>query len=599
MTRHRWFSWAALGCALVLTLPAAAAPVPGEQDKPLAQVPAKSAIVVQLKGFERTQERLHALIKNAMPDFADLAKEKMKEAIDQALMGRKLEAIPKDGHIFLVVTDLASLNGPTPKMAILVPVTDYKKFRDGLLKDDERKEIKTDPLGYENANVDGQATYFVNRKNGYAVVTPDADVAASFVKKYDGLDGKLSKPLAQRLMDADVSVYVDMVAVNKEHGDAIKMAQGQLEQALEGSPDKSATEMIKRIYAPIFQAVSDSTALLVSADLRPDGVLLHTEVEVPADSKSNTLLKGWKALPTTDLAKMPGGSMTYTSMAYTPELMKTLGSLSYGFTDPDSKEGKAIKNLMDELAAAGPRSQISAGNIPASGLVVTKFDNPAKAVDAQLKLFKELKAGSMYGTVLKSDPVVKENAMKHGGFEFNSVSLKWDLEKTIEKQAAAAGMNDDQKKAMVEYMKSIVGEGTDVWFGTDGKTMMQVTAKDWESARDLLDRYQKGEQTLGSSQAYKDTIKNLTAENSMVMLVDVPQMTEVMVKAVVTVLQASGLPIPIPPGIEKPAVKAKTSFLGLGLTLASGRGSFDLWLSATSINDVYKMYVEKLLKPNF
>lgn len=85
----------------------------------------------------------------------------------------------------------------------------------------------------------------------------------------------------------------------------------------------------------------------------------------------------------------------------------------------------------------------------------------------------------------------------------------------------------------------------------------------------------------------------------MVMLVDVPQMTEVMVKAVVTVLQASGLPIPIPPGIEKPAVKAKTSFLGLGLTLASGRGGFDLWLSATSINDVYKMYVEKLLKPNF
>ena len=43
MTRHRWSPWGALACALVLTLPAAAAPVPGEQDKPLAQVPAKSA----------------------------------------------------------------------------------------------------------------------------------------------------------------------------------------------------------------------------------------------------------------------------------------------------------------------------------------------------------------------------------------------------------------------------------------------------------------------------------------------------------------------------------------------------------------------------
>ena len=57
MSRRRWSSWGALACALALTLPAAAAPVPGEQDKPLAQVPAKSAIVVQLKGFDALAKR--------------------------------------------------------------------------------------------------------------------------------------------------------------------------------------------------------------------------------------------------------------------------------------------------------------------------------------------------------------------------------------------------------------------------------------------------------------------------------------------------------------------------------------------------------------
>ena len=230
--------------------------------------------------------------------------------------------------------------------------------------------------------------------------------------------------------------------------------------------------------------------------------------------------------------------------------------------------------------------------------MVTKYDNPTKAVDAQLKLFKELKEGSMYGAVLKSDPVLKENAKKQGGFEFHHVSMKWDLEKTVEKQGGAA-MTDDQKKAMVEYMRSLLGEGSDVWFGTDGKAVVQLTAKDWESALDLLDRYQKGEHTIGSSQAYKDTVKQLAAENSLVMLVDVPQMAEVMVKAGVTMLQQSGLPIPIPPGFEKPAVKSKTSYLGIGMTLESGRGSFDMWLSATSVNDVYKMYIEKLVKGNF
>jgi hypothetical protein len=597
MFRHRWSAWGALACALALTLPAAAAPVPGEQDKPLAQVPAKAAVVVQLKGLARTRERLEALVKNAMPDYADLAKEKIREAFDEALKGRNIDAVTKDGHIFLVVMDLASLSSPTPKMALLIPVTDYKKFRDGILKDDERKEVKTDPLGYENANVDGQPTYFIDRKNGYAAVTPDADVAALLVKKYDSLDGKLSKSLAKGLLGSDVSVYVDMAAVNKEFGEQIKQFQALFEQGIDSTPDKSTAEMAKRIYAPLFQAVSDSTAVLASADLRPEGLLLHVETEVPADSKTNDLLKSWKAVPTTELAKLPGGSMVYTGMASTPAVMKELGTLSYGLIDPDSAEGKTIKKLVGEMADANPKYLLNATGLPAAGIAVSKYDNPAKAVDAQMKLFKSLKEGSTFGSVLKSAPVVKENAKKHAGFDLAFVSMKWDLEKTVEKQGAA--MTDEQKKAMVEYMRSIVGEGSDVWFGTDGKTVVQVTAGDWEAARELLDRYQKSQHTVGSEQAYKDTVKHMPAENSLLVLADVPQTAEVMVKAVVTMLQGSGLPIPIPPGFEKPAIKAKTSFLGVAATLEPGRGSLDLWLSAQSVNDIYKMYVEKLLKPNF
>jgi hypothetical protein len=597
MSRHRWSAWGALTCALALTLPAAAAPVPGEQDKPLAQVPAKSAVVVQLKGFERTRERLNVLIKAALPDFADMAKEKMKEALDQALDGRKIDAVSKDGHVFVVFTQLPDPNQNPPKMAILVPVKNYKEFRDGILKDDERKGIKADPLGYEIAQINGEAVYFVDRKNGYAAVTPDADVAATFVKKFDSIEGKLSKPLAKSLLAADVSAYVDMAAVNKEHGDAIKQAQAQLEQALDATPDKNTAEMVKRIYGPMFQAVSDSTAVLVSADFRPEGVLLHVETEVPADSKTNTLLKSWKTMPAAELAKLPAGSMVYTGLAYTPALMKELGPLAYGAVDPESDEGKAIKKLVGEMADANPRFMLSSSNVPSAGIAVSKYDNPAKAVDAQLRLFKGLKEGSMFGAVLKSAPVIKENAQKHGGFDLASVSMKWDLEKTVEKQGAALG--DDQKKAMIENMKSLLGEGSNFWIGTDGKTVVQVTAKDWDEARALLDRLQKGEQTLGSSQAFKDTVKHLPAENSMLLLADVPQATEMIVKSVVTALQGFGLGNQIPPGIEKPSIKPKTSYVGLAVTLESGRGSLDVWLSATSINDVYKMYIEKLLKPNF
>src|SRR5262249_16767506 len=159
--------------------------------------------------------------------------------------------IPKDGSIFLVFTELPAPNQNPPKMAIVVPVTNYETFRNGLLKDEERKGIKADPLGYEIASINNEAVYFVNRKNGYAAATPDADIAASFVKKYDGLGEKLSKSLAQHMVDADVSVYVDMAAVNKAHGDDIKQLQALFEQGIDATPDKNVAEFVKRIYAPI------------------------------------------------------------------------------------------------------------------------------------------------------------------------------------------------------------------------------------------------------------------------------------------------------------------------------------------------------------
>ena len=325
-------------------------------------------------------------------------------------------------------------------------------------------------------------------------------------------------------------------------------------------------------------------------------MLLHVESEVPADSKTNALLKAWKTLPATELAKLPTGTMVYSGMAYTPELMKDLGSLAYGVVDPESAEGKAIKKLVGEMADANPPSLLNASNMPARGIAVSKYDNPAKAVEAQLKLFKGLKEGSTFGGVLKSAPVVKENAKKHGGFDLASVSMKWDLEKTVEKQGAA--MSDDQKKAMVEYMKSMLGEGSDVWFGTDGKTVVQVTAKDWDEAQNLLDRYQKGEDSRrlvagvqGHGQAPARREQPVVAGRRAASHRDDGQVGGDDAAGV-------GPADPDPARLREAVGQAKTSYVGLAITLESAAAA-STWLPATSINDVYKMYIEKLIKPNF
>ena len=203
--------------------------------------------------------------------------------------------------------------------------------------------------------MEGETIYFVNRKSGYAAITPHQDLATSLAKKHAGLDTHLSKPMARCLMEADAAVYIDMQAVNKDFGDQIKQGRELLKQALDNAPDKSSVEQAKRYFMPLFQAASDASAVLVTADLRPDGVLAHVEMEVATDSQTNAFLKPWKKTAMADLNRLPAGHMMYTALAFTPEVMKDIGPLMYGITETEGNENKALRKALDELAEAKPR----------------------------------------------------------------------------------------------------------------------------------------------------------------------------------------------------------------------------------------------------
>ena len=60
----------------------------------------------------------------------------------------------------------------------------------------------------------------------------------------------------------------------------------------------------------------------------------------------------------------------------------------------------------------------------------------------------------------------------------------------------------------------LLGEGARYWFGSDGKTFVQVTAKDWASAQKLLDGYLEGKSTIGGQPTFRDARKPLGWETS-------------------------------------------------------------------------------------
>src|SRR5262249_43407119 len=155
--------WAALAAVVIAAPFAGAAPAPAPET-PLAPVPSDVLFAVQLRGFERTKDRLLAGVKATLPDVADKARDQLEQAIKTALDGRELKGLSKDAPLFLVGTDnpFQFGTGKPPPFAFLLPVTKYGEFRDGFLKEEERKELKSEKAGYDWVVLNEVATYFVD-----------------------------------------------------------------------------------------------------------------------------------------------------------------------------------------------------------------------------------------------------------------------------------------------------------------------------------------------------------------------------------------------------------------------------------------------------
>jgi hypothetical protein len=582
MMKIRWLVWLTLVPALVV--PAASVCARDAADEAaLAQVPAEAPVVICLRGVERTKDRLVTMIKNAVPDLAPVVQAKVDEAFKAAMKDRELKGVPKNGPIFVALTEMPETAATAPPMAIIVRVTNYAEFRDGILKDDERKALKTDPAGYESTKINDEDVYLVDRK-GYAVLTPQKDVAIQFTKKQDGLDSKIAKETAKKLLESDAAVYVDMTAVNKKYGDQMKQFRQLIPLLMEqvsqsGQVDKSQLEMIKRMTEGIFQLVEDSQTFLVAADFRPEGLSLRTQVSVGADSKSNALLKNAKPTALEDLAKMPANHLGYVSMEVPPELLKALQPIMTGFmSGPDGKPNKAIAEALDKMIAAGPQTLTMDFSMPMEGMQIWKYDDPNKAAQAQLELLQAFDAGGNFqNAILKAKPKIKENDVEHRGFKLSSASMVWDLDKMMEK--APGG------KEMVEAMKKLLGEGANSWFGTDGKVYVQITAKDWDSAKRQLDEYLDGSNSAGQHKPFQETWKQLPSQTTVVGLIDLPQYVQIIAEFVGPAFKAQGLPVNIP---HLKASKGKT-YLGIAVILEPTRGSLELWIPGTTANEIYKM----------
>lgn len=555
------------------------------QKSPLELIPAQSPIVIHVRGYEQTFARLNAVLKASAPDYAPLLAGKIENGVAGLLNGRELKAMPKEGPLFLVFTELPTGDTEIPELALIAKVTSYTKFRDGLLKDDEKKDLKASP-GYESTKIEDREIFFLDL-DGYVVVTPSEKAMKLFRdKKTKNLAAALDKTLAGKLLGADVSAYVDVKALTKQFGDQIDSAKtlvGQALDQLEGAGlDKGQIEMVKKIYDGIFRLVDDTERFVAGVEFRPDGFMLRLHTQVGDKTKTNEFLKASRPTKLEMLGKLPTGKMSYMSGSADLDFIRGLALAAIVGLPGGGPSDQPLADASKALANLKLKNWVGANDHPNISLQVFQYEDNQAAVKATMKMYQILRQDASFGgAIIKGKPEIKADAEKLGGFTFHSVKITWDFDKTVEK------FPEQLREAMKAALKTSLGDGAHDWFGTDGKVLLQVRAPDWPAARKMIDSYLNGKATLGADPSYLATRKQLPETASSLIIFDARRTAYVTAKSIAEM--GKNFPGALPGNAPK-AQPGKPTYIGLALGMQPQNGTLDLWLPADAIKAFIKVF---------
>ncbi|HEV3437061.1 MAG TPA: hypothetical protein VG122_06865, partial [Gemmata sp.] len=262
-----------------------------------------------------------------------------------------------------------------------------------------------------------------------------------------------------------------------------------------------------------------------------------------------------------DIGKLPKGFSTYSESRFGNTLGKLFHELNQEFatTEDDEKGAALIEQQLKDREAAGPRGEWSATTMKGTTITVSNYKNSTKAIRATTNAYKAVAPGGRISSVVvKTTPRVSDEAEKHRGYTFSEVRIQFDFEATV------ASLPEGGKEAALESLKRAISEKTTIWIGTDGQAVISVSAKDWASAKETLDKYLDGKQVIGSDQGFKATRDQLPTDATLLMIAETGSIITTLVDTVRTAAQA----FPGAPqiGSVKP-VKGEPTYVGFAVTM--------------------------------
>lgn len=580
--------------AVLAPLAAPAAPVPvGGKAADIKELPvaANAMLVVQLNGVERTKERVVKMLEGVDPAVAKDAKGQFDGLLKGILGDRDLTALDGQGRVFVAVGPLAEVANDSPPVTVLLPVKDAKTFREKFLTEGERKSYQKGKGGVDELELaeSGMTVYVVDNGAGYVIATPSKDTADAYAGKYDKLTSKAIGTVADAFLSADVGIFLNVARVNEEYAGPIAQARAavaQLFQLFGGQLDKGQIELAKSGIDGLFQIIEDATGVVIAVDLRPEGAAVRVEGAFTADSETDKVLSAEKPSAFTALGDLPKGMSGYSASRWGAGLGGIQRKLMGEFQSDDDKAAAAIEKLT-ALTTAADGDTVSLSGADSAALSALACKDPAALAAARLAVFAALDEGAKYSNlVLKKKPKVTKDAQKHAGFTLHSAAVEIDFE-----ASAGNSPDPDQREAAIEAMKKFMPEKQTIYFGSDGKRYVQVSGKDWDAAKKLLDEFAAPKAKAADDKGFALTRGQLPAEAGYLLLTDaVPLLSQLSDYA-----GNLGGAIPGGAGAELPKfgkVKGDPAYIGVAVTAKKQWVRIDLFVPTAAVKAVMQSAAE-------
>ena len=566
---------AGIAAGLLSSQVSAAAPAPE-----IRLIPKTALAVAQLHGHQHTRERFLAMVQAAMPDLTPRARTAMTRAIEKIMDGRDLAALRPDGRILIVVTNLEDLGSDTPPIVVLLPVRSYQDFRAKMLTKEEQASFRpgTEKIDrFEAHGVTHYAIHFPDQGN-YLAITEHEESAVLMAGKFEPLAlGNPADAVATTFLRADLSIYVHLAAINDRYGNQIQNIRQILNFAIRQAAtaqvgiDERQQEQARLLFDGLFQCLHDGIAMSAGLRFLPNGLQTELQVSFAPKSVAATLLGKQHPCEARRLADLPQGQLSYAASCLSPAISRLMTALGpeYRAADGDSNTEERIEKYHEQLEQA--REIIQASHGVDRQIRILTVAEPEKLVQTQLALYEHLPAGAEYANVkLKTKATVTRDAQKAAGFTLHEA--RWQLDFA----AMVQGITDDNlRDTTIASMKRFVPEKPRLWFGSDGKHVVQIMAPDWDTAKDLLTRWNEKSTRAGELLSFQKTVEQLPNDANLIVLNDVGGSLKYLNDVIVELLETvPGLPIREIPKLgnvpKEPAfvgTAIRFSPAGLGMTL--------------------------------